>query len=123
MELIVIEQMNKYKARLKDINSLEFAENKAKSRLSLIRRSMVRCQSPLCPLLSSPVLSLPLKPPYLICSCLSQPPKPLAISYTISTRTGTLSPVVAPHLCGESYQSTGRWEQSMETLSLLLRCS
>uniref|UniRef100_A0A8B9CRQ7 Myosin IXA n=1 Tax=Anser brachyrhynchus TaxID=132585 RepID=A0A8B9CRQ7_9AVES len=43
VELIVIEQMNKYKARLKDINSLEFAENKAKSRLSLIRRSMVRC--------------------------------------------------------------------------------
>ncbi|XP_041878667.1 unconventional myosin-IXa isoform X4 [Corvus kubaryi] len=40
VELIVIEQMNKYKARLKDINSLEFAENKAKSRLSLIRRSM-----------------------------------------------------------------------------------
>uniref|UniRef100_A0A8C2Y8D5 Myosin IXA n=1 Tax=Coturnix japonica TaxID=93934 RepID=A0A8C2Y8D5_COTJA len=38
VELIVIEQMNKYKARLKDINSLEFAENKAKSRLSLIRR-------------------------------------------------------------------------------------
>ncbi|PKU34735.1 unconventional myosin-ixa [Limosa lapponica baueri] len=42
VELIVIEQMNKYKARLKDINSLEFAENKAKSRLSLIRRSMDR---------------------------------------------------------------------------------
>ncbi|XP_068814071.1 unconventional myosin-IXa isoform X3 [Struthio camelus] len=40
VELIVVEQMNKYKARLKDINSLEFAENKAKSRLSLIRRSM-----------------------------------------------------------------------------------
>ncbi|XP_068129710.1 unconventional myosin-IXa [Hyperolius riggenbachi] len=40
VELIVMEQMNKYKARLKDINSLEFAENKAKSRLSLIRRSM-----------------------------------------------------------------------------------
>ncbi|XP_042659825.1 unconventional myosin-IXa isoform X5 [Tyto alba] len=40
VELIIIEQMNKYKARLKDINSLEFAENKAKSRLSLIRRSM-----------------------------------------------------------------------------------
>uniref|UniRef100_A0A8C8E9B8 Myosin IXA n=1 Tax=Otus sunia TaxID=257818 RepID=A0A8C8E9B8_9STRI len=42
VELIVVEQMNKYKARLKDINSLEFAENKAKSRLSLIRRSMPR---------------------------------------------------------------------------------
>uniref|UniRef100_H0Z228 Myosin IXA n=1 Tax=Taeniopygia guttata TaxID=59729 RepID=H0Z228_TAEGU len=40
VELIVVEQMNKYKARLKDISSLEFAENKAKSRLSLIRRSM-----------------------------------------------------------------------------------
>ncbi|XP_066557834.1 unconventional myosin-IXAa isoform X2 [Amia ocellicauda] len=40
VELIICEQMNKYKARLKDINSLEFAENKAKSRLSLIRRSM-----------------------------------------------------------------------------------
>nr|XP_014346729.1 PREDICTED: unconventional myosin-IXa [Latimeria chalumnae] len=40
VELIIIEQTNKYKARLKDINSLEFAENKAKSRLSLIRRSM-----------------------------------------------------------------------------------
>ncbi|XP_034288533.1 unconventional myosin-IXa isoform X5 [Pantherophis guttatus] len=40
VELVVIEQMNKYRARLKDISSLEFAENKAKSRLSLIRRSM-----------------------------------------------------------------------------------
>lgn len=41
-----MEQMNKYKARLKDISSLEFAENKAKTRLSLIRRSMVgaRCE-------------------------------------------------------------------------------
>lgn len=43
VELIVVEQMNKYKARLKDISSLEFAENKAKTRLSLIRRSMVSC--------------------------------------------------------------------------------
>lgn len=108
--------MNKYKARLKDINSLEFAESKAKSRLSLIRRSMVRCQRPL----SRPVFSLPLKPPYLIFSCLSQPPKPLANSHAISTRTGTLSPMIAPHLCRESYQSTRRWEQSVETLSLLL---
>uniref|UniRef100_A0A8D2LXD9 Myosin IXA n=1 Tax=Varanus komodoensis TaxID=61221 RepID=A0A8D2LXD9_VARKO len=40
VELIVVEQMNKYRARLKDISSLEFAESKAKSRLSLIRRSM-----------------------------------------------------------------------------------
>ncbi|KAK7808023.1 hypothetical protein U0070_022676 [Myodes glareolus] len=45
VELIVVEQMNKYKARLKDISSLEFAENKAKTRLSLIRRSMVRCKT------------------------------------------------------------------------------
>ncbi|KAJ7311405.1 hypothetical protein JRQ81_007032 [Phrynocephalus forsythii] len=40
VELIIAEQMDKYRARLKDISSLEFAENKAKSRLSLIRRSM-----------------------------------------------------------------------------------
>ncbi|KAL0967924.1 hypothetical protein UPYG_G00259890 [Umbra pygmaea] len=40
VELIIGEQMNKYRARLKDINSLEFAENKAKSRLTHIRRSM-----------------------------------------------------------------------------------
>uniref|UniRef100_A0A4W5P7N3 Myosin IXAb n=1 Tax=Hucho hucho TaxID=62062 RepID=A0A4W5P7N3_9TELE len=44
VELIIGEQMNKYRARLKDINSLEFAENKAKSRLTHIRRSMVRHQ-------------------------------------------------------------------------------
>ncbi|XP_066523093.1 unconventional myosin-IXAb isoform X2 [Hoplias malabaricus] len=40
VELIICEQMNKYKARLKDISSLEFAENKAKNRLTHIRRSM-----------------------------------------------------------------------------------
>uniref|UniRef100_A0A8L0DPF7 Myosin IXAb n=1 Tax=Oncorhynchus mykiss TaxID=8022 RepID=A0A8L0DPF7_ONCMY len=40
VELIIGEQMNKYSARLKDINSLEFAENKAKSRLTHIRKSM-----------------------------------------------------------------------------------
>ncbi|KTF91771.1 hypothetical protein cypCar_00024637, partial [Cyprinus carpio] len=40
VELIICEQMRKYKARLKDINTLEFAENKAKSRLTHIRRSM-----------------------------------------------------------------------------------
>ncbi|XP_061679324.1 unconventional myosin-IXAa-like isoform X3 [Syngnathoides biaculeatus] len=40
VELIINEQMSKYKARLKDINSLEFAESKAKSRLSHVRRSM-----------------------------------------------------------------------------------
>ncbi len=34
--------MSKYKARLKDISSLEFAESKAKSRLTHIRKSMVR---------------------------------------------------------------------------------
>lgn len=54
VELIVVEQMNKYKARLKDINSLEFAENKAKSRLSLIRRSMGkgRLRSTLSPVIT-----------------------------------------------------------------------
>uniref|UniRef100_A0A672L8K0 Unconventional myosin-IXa-like n=1 Tax=Sinocyclocheilus grahami TaxID=75366 RepID=A0A672L8K0_SINGR len=45
VELIICEQMNKYKARLKDISTLEFAENKAKSRLTFIRRSMVRVKS------------------------------------------------------------------------------
>ncbi|XP_072138219.1 unconventional myosin-IXAa isoform X1 [Mobula birostris] len=40
VELIIVEQMNKYRARLKDISSLEFAENKAKNRLSLIRHSI-----------------------------------------------------------------------------------
>ncbi|XP_077423785.1 unconventional myosin-IXAa-like isoform X2 [Vanacampus margaritifer] len=40
VELIINEQMSKYKARLKDINSLEFAESKAKSRLTHVRRSM-----------------------------------------------------------------------------------
>ncbi|XP_067351883.1 unconventional myosin-IXAa isoform X5 [Channa argus] len=40
VELIIYEQMNKYKIRLKDIRSLEFAENKAKNRLTFIRRSM-----------------------------------------------------------------------------------
>uniref|UniRef100_A0A9J7XV26 Myosin IXAb n=1 Tax=Cyprinus carpio carpio TaxID=630221 RepID=A0A9J7XV26_CYPCA len=40
VELIICEQMRKYKARLKDINTLEFAEIKAKSRLTHIRRSM-----------------------------------------------------------------------------------
>uniref|UniRef100_A0A8C8AVP2 Myosin IXA n=1 Tax=Otus sunia TaxID=257818 RepID=A0A8C8AVP2_9STRI len=102
VELIVVEQMNKYKARLKDINSLEFAENKAKSRLSLIRRSMVRCQSHLCPLL----LPNP-----------SQPPTPSPPGQ------GHLSPVVAPCLCRESYQNMKRWEWSVETRSLQLRCS
>uniref|UniRef100_A0A671MWP1 Unconventional myosin-IXa-like n=1 Tax=Sinocyclocheilus anshuiensis TaxID=1608454 RepID=A0A671MWP1_9TELE len=40
VELVICEQMRKYKARLKDINTLEFAENKAKSRLTHIRRSL-----------------------------------------------------------------------------------
>ncbi|XP_038157231.1 unconventional myosin-IXAa-like isoform X1 [Cyprinodon tularosa] len=42
VELIINEQMSKYKARLKDINTLEFAESKAKSRLTHIRRSLSR---------------------------------------------------------------------------------
>ncbi|XP_061888134.1 unconventional myosin-IXAa isoform X2 [Entelurus aequoreus] len=40
VELILGEQMTKYKVRLKDINTLEFAENKAKCRLTFLRRSM-----------------------------------------------------------------------------------
>uniref|UniRef100_A0A3Q2YMA6 Myosin IXA n=1 Tax=Hippocampus comes TaxID=109280 RepID=A0A3Q2YMA6_HIPCM len=40
VELVICEQMTKYKVRLKDINTLEFAENKAKCRLTFIRRSM-----------------------------------------------------------------------------------
>ncbi|XP_069021786.1 unconventional myosin-IXAa isoform X2 [Embiotoca jacksoni] len=40
VELIICEQMNKYRVRLKDISTLEFAENKAKCKLTLIRRSM-----------------------------------------------------------------------------------
>uniref|UniRef100_A0A8D2ZV89 Unconventional myosin-IXa-like n=1 Tax=Scophthalmus maximus TaxID=52904 RepID=A0A8D2ZV89_SCOMX len=40
VELIINEQMRKYRARLKDISSLEFAESKAKSRLTHIRKSM-----------------------------------------------------------------------------------
>nr|XP_046248987.1 unconventional myosin-IXAa-like isoform X7 [Scatophagus argus] len=40
VELVINEQMSKYKARLKDISSLEFAESKAKSRLTHIRKSM-----------------------------------------------------------------------------------
>ncbi|KAF4081495.1 hypothetical protein AMELA_G00161930 [Ameiurus melas] len=40
VELIIGEQVNKYRARLKDISTLEFAESKAKIRLTHIRRSM-----------------------------------------------------------------------------------
>ncbi|XP_020567817.1 unconventional myosin-IXa isoform X4 [Oryzias latipes] len=40
VEYIICEQMNKYKVRLKDISTLEFAESKAKNKLTLIRRSM-----------------------------------------------------------------------------------
>lgn len=52
VELIIYEQMNKYKIRLKDISTLEFAENKAKKRLTFIRRSMVRL-----PIINESVLS------------------------------------------------------------------
>ncbi|XP_048338505.1 LOW QUALITY PROTEIN: unconventional myosin-IXa-like, partial [Sphaerodactylus townsendi] len=41
VELVIVEQMNKDRAHFKDISSLEFTENQAKSRLSLIHRSMV----------------------------------------------------------------------------------
>ncbi|XP_037835725.1 unconventional myosin-IXAa isoform X2 [Kryptolebias marmoratus] len=44
VELIICEQMNKYKVRLKDISTLEFAENKAKCKLTIIRRSMGKGQ-------------------------------------------------------------------------------
>uniref|UniRef100_A0A8C1SVL3 Myosin IXAb n=1 Tax=Cyprinus carpio TaxID=7962 RepID=A0A8C1SVL3_CYPCA len=44
VELIICEQMRKYKARLKDINTLEFAEIKAKSRLTHIRRVAKICK-------------------------------------------------------------------------------
>ncbi|KAM9808240.1 unconventional myosin-IXAa-like [Neosynchiropus ocellatus] len=40
VELIINEQMSKYRARLKDITTLEFAESKAKMRLAHIRRSL-----------------------------------------------------------------------------------
>ncbi|KAJ3596227.1 hypothetical protein NHX12_002636, partial [Muraenolepis orangiensis] len=40
VELVINEQMSKYRARLKDISSLEFAESKAKGRLTHIRRSL-----------------------------------------------------------------------------------
>uniref|UniRef100_A0A3B4FQ26 Unconventional myosin-IXa-like n=1 Tax=Pundamilia nyererei TaxID=303518 RepID=A0A3B4FQ26_9CICH len=56
VELIINEQMSKYKARLKDISSLEFAENKAKSRLTHIRRSMS------CPVHHTHTTSPPLSP-------------------------------------------------------------
>lgn len=48
VELIICEQMNKYRVRLKDISSLEFAESKAKCRLTLIRRSMVSSSTSSC---------------------------------------------------------------------------
>lgn len=44
VELIINQQMSKYKAHLRDISSLEFAEGKAKSRLTHIGRSMVRSE-------------------------------------------------------------------------------
>ncbi|XP_061133421.1 unconventional myosin-IXAa isoform X2 [Syngnathus typhle] len=40
VELVICEQMTKYKVRRKDISTLEFAEAKAKYRLTFIRRSM-----------------------------------------------------------------------------------
>uniref|UniRef100_A0A3P9IN20 Myosin IXAa n=1 Tax=Oryzias latipes TaxID=8090 RepID=A0A3P9IN20_ORYLA len=46
VEYIICEQMNKYKVRLKDISTLEFAESKAKNKLTLIRRSMGKGRVP-----------------------------------------------------------------------------
>ncbi|XP_068598341.1 unconventional myosin-IXAa [Brachionichthys hirsutus] len=40
VEVIICRQMHKYRVRIKDISSLEFAENEAKCRLTFIRRSM-----------------------------------------------------------------------------------
>ncbi|CAL8359555.1 unnamed protein product [Lota lota] len=65
VELIINEQMCKYRARIKDISSLEFAESKAKSRLTHIRKSLSkerlrRSSSSLTP---SPPLSPKVAPP------------------------------------------------------------
>lgn len=108
--------MNKYKARLKDINSLEFAENKAKSRLSLIRRSMVRSQNRLHSLLSSPCpQSNPpwSSPAYSSLPNPSQPPTPSPPGQRPSALWRLL----------EWHHSTRRWERSVETWSLQLRHS
>ncbi|XP_078804583.1 unconventional myosin-IXAa isoform X6 [Oryzias latipes] len=45
VELIINQQMSKYKAHLRDISSLEFAEGKAKSRLTHIGRSMAKSRA------------------------------------------------------------------------------
>ncbi|XP_053497500.1 unconventional myosin-IXAb isoform X3 [Ictalurus furcatus] len=62
VELIIGEQVNKYRARLKDISTLEFAESKAKIRLTHIRRSMGKSRfSKSSPITPSPPTS-PLSP-------------------------------------------------------------
>ncbi|CAL1604752.1 unnamed protein product [Knipowitschia caucasica] len=74
VELIICEQMSKYRVRLKDINTLEFAENKAKSRLTLIRRSMRVTSHGASPQLS-PHLST-LRSPVLEPGCREEAPHP-----------------------------------------------
>ncbi|XP_060770576.1 unconventional myosin-IXAb isoform X2 [Neoarius graeffei] len=62
VELIICEQVNKYRARMKDISTLEFAESKAKIRLTHIRKSMGKSLfSKSSPLTPSPPTS-PLSP-------------------------------------------------------------
>ncbi|XP_060743517.1 unconventional myosin-IXAb isoform X2 [Tachysurus vachellii] len=62
VEMIICEQVNKYRSRLKDISTLEFAESKAKIRLTHIRRSMAKSRfSKSSPLTPSPPTS-PLSP-------------------------------------------------------------
>uniref|UniRef100_A0A8C1SVZ8 Myosin IXAb n=1 Tax=Cyprinus carpio TaxID=7962 RepID=A0A8C1SVZ8_CYPCA len=86
VELIICEQMRKYKARLKDINTLEFAEIKAKSRLTHIRRSMVspRLTQDLHP------DAFPVKPPFL-------KPSSWKVSHLFTDRHST-NPVFFPSL-------------------------
>ncbi|XP_026774403.3 unconventional myosin-IXAb isoform X2 [Pangasianodon hypophthalmus] len=62
VELIICEQVNKYRARLKDISSLEFAESKAKIRLTHIRRSMSKIRFSKSSPLTPPSPTSPLSP-------------------------------------------------------------
>ncbi|XP_058263727.1 unconventional myosin-IXAb isoform X2 [Hemibagrus wyckioides] len=63
VEMIICEQVNKYRARLKDISTLEFAESKAKIRLTHIRRSMAKSRfSKSSPLTSPSPPTSPLSP-------------------------------------------------------------
>ncbi|XP_068595862.1 unconventional myosin-IXAb-like [Brachionichthys hirsutus] len=85
VELMINEQMSKYKARLKDISSLEFAESKAKSRLTHIRKSMVRPDPS-----SSPSLTLTCPSP--------NTAKPKNKSRVRQTSTQATSPPLSPRV-------------------------